>query len=276
MDRLNTERRRLHLLADPPAGPGDPSAWIGPDGQVRALMLEVNGPGAWTALGAAWRGVQETLELPAPAIAVSGGEGLQLWFSLAEALPLRLARAFLAGLRHHLLAEVRPERLQQWPPAQEDIAPGLPPQVPACRSADPGPGSNETDGERWSAFVAADLAPMFDDEPWLGLAPPPDGQAELLARLRSIPLADVRRCLALWEAEAATAQPPAAMAASAAQPRAPLETASVPNPVHNPAHNPSCASDPRLFLQEVMTDPQVPLALRIEAARALLSTSPNR
>ena len=273
MSRLHSECRRLYLLAQASsAATGVADAWVNADAQTRTLMLQMDGTGGWPALGGLWRAVQETLELPAPAIAVSGREGMQLWFSLAEPLALPLARAFLAGLRRRFLADVRSQRLQQWPPEQENIAPGPPPQVPARCSPSPDSGENQADGERWSAFVAADLAPMFDDEPWLELAPNPDGQAELLARLRSIPLADVRRCLALWESEAATAQPPAAMAASAAQPSAPVEWASP----HNPAHNPSSASDPRQFLQEVVTDPQVPLALRIEAARALLSPYPNR
>jgi hypothetical protein len=95
-------------------------------------------------------------------------------------------------------------------------------------------------GERWSAFVAPDLAPLFAETPWLDLPPGDDGQAQLLEALKPVPPA------ALAAAEAALA--PAAVAAPAA-----------PAP-----------GDPVAFLLRVMQDEAAPLALRVDAAKALL------
>ncbi len=81
---------------------------------------------------------------------------------------------------------------------------------------------------------------MFGDEPWVDLPPVPDGQADLLSRLTSINAADFR---AAAERLGAAPQPPAPQPAEA---------------------------DPRGFLTRVMNDESVPLALRIEAAKALL------
>jgi len=86
--------------------------------------------------------------------------------------------------------------------------------------------------------VAPDLAPVFAEEPWLDTPPGEEGQADLLARLQSI--------------KSAALPGPAAAAAAGATPA--------------PATN----SDPKRFLLEVMNDASVPLALRIEAAKALL------
>ena len=73
---------------------------------ARAAVLELARPADWSALGAVWRGVQGDLGLPAPAIAVTGSDGFQLWFALAEdslaaeALQLlqALCRAYLGDL----------------------------------------------------------------------------------------------------------------------------------------------------------------------------------
>ena len=108
-------------------------------------------------------------------------------------------------------------------------------------------------GDRWSAFVAPDLAPMFVDEPWLDLPPNPEGQADLLARLHSIPPAAFSRALQAVAIPSPVPAQPQAIAASTA---------------------PSAAiDDPRRFLVGVMNDASVDLALRIEAAKALLSVT---
>ena len=107
---------------------------------------------------------------------------------------------------------------------------------------------------RWSAFVAPDLAAVFDEEPGLDLPPNPAGQADLLSRLASTPLTDFQRALARLQPVAAAAT--AATAAGAAPaPAAPGLT-------------------PRDFLLAVMNDTAVDLALRVEAAKALLAPRP--
>lgn len=245
MNRLQSELRRLYAPSDQ-ADPGrDPDTLdlVGTDGQVRALVLALAQPAEWQALARVWHGVQAELELPAPAIAVAGDGGLQLRFSLAQALPAAQAAAWLASLRQRYLADIERHRINLLPAVEPDSG-------AAVRHAALVPAALPTGGG-WSAFVAADLAPMFVDEPWLDMPPNPEGQAELLARLDSITPRDLQRATQRLQP---AADPPAAPSASAAPPRAPAAK----------------VSDPRQFLLDVMHDPSVDLALRIEAAKALL------
>lgn len=163
MNRLQLELDRLFLSPD--------------DGQVRAMVLELARPASWDPLAQVWQGVQADLELPAPAIAISGSAGYQLWFSLAEPVPVAQAIAFLESLRRRYLGDVAPERISVMP-AADALMP------PVERS----PG-------RWSAFVAQDLTTLFGDEPWLDLAPGDDAQADLLSRLDSAKPGDWQRAL---------------------------------------------------------------------------------
>ena len=213
MNRLQNELRRLYLV--PEGTPG---------GQVRAAVLQVCGPGAWGRLAPAWQGVQADLELPAPAIA-AGGDGLQLWFSFADPIAAEQAQALLAALRSRYLAEVPPDRIRVH---LEDL-PALPPV--------------EIGPERWSAFVAPDLAALFSDDAWLDLAPGVDAQAELLSRVQPMQSRDFQRALERVAPAQQDAAPPS------------------PGTRH---------ADPKAFLLSVMNDGSVAMPLRIEAARALL------
>ncbi|MFG6414590.1 hypothetical protein ACG02S_11855 [Roseateles sp. DC23W] len=213
MNRLHSE---LHRLYPPPA----------PDG-VRGLLLELARPADWTALGAVWRGVQAELQLPAPGIAVSGTDGLQLWFSLQQPVTPARATDFLARLQARYLPGIAASRLRL-------LAGAALPALPA----------QDTATGNWSAFVAPDLAPVFADTPWLDIQPGADGQADLLARLACI-------------------KPSAFDAAMQALQPAPTPVAAAPGETAD--------LDPRGFLQRVLNDESAPLALRIEAAKALLS-----
>ena len=97
LSRLAREYQRLFLSSGTPLPGAD---------AVRALVLDVSGPAAWQALGAVWQGVQTDLDLPAPAVAVNGSDGLQLWFSLAVAMDAVQGRALLENLRRHYMADV--------------------------------------------------------------------------------------------------------------------------------------------------------------------------
>lgn len=245
MNRLQAEWQRLYLSA-PATGEApesEPPALALQEGRTRTLVLAVAAPGAWAGVLAVWQGVQADLQLPAPAIAVAGGEGYQLWFSLAEPVPVAQALAFVAGLRSRYLAELGPECIASFPTepaaARTARAPRLPPHPI-------GPG-------RWSAFVASDLGALFADEAWLDLPPSVDAQADLLSRVQVAPLADWRRAC---ERLAPTAPPPAPSLPAASDP-----------PVGN---SPGPQDDPRRFLLGIMNDPAVDLHLRIEAAKALL------
>ena len=89
MNRLQTELNRLYLggLVFAQADAQDLSL-ADARGRVRAMVLEVAQPTGWDALSEVWHGVQMELELPAPGIAVSGRDGLQLWFSIETAIQI--------------------------------------------------------------------------------------------------------------------------------------------------------------------------------------------
>jgi hypothetical protein len=232
MNRLQSELRRLYVPQAPAGGLSVDAApsLIDPQGRVRALVLELARPASWETLGKIWRGVQADLELPAPAIAVSGTDGLQLWFSLAEPVLVPQASVFLEQMRLRYLPDIAAKRV------------GLMPQVDALPP-------REAPSGNWSAFVAADLAPLFADTPWLDIEPGSDGQADLLSRLQSIkpPAFEVAMT------KLRPAAPPRAVAPALPQPRVI-----------------GAGSAPKRFLLQVMNDDTVALALRIEAAKALL------
>ncbi len=238
-------------------------------GQVRALVLELARPADWPLLSAVWNAVQTDLELPAPAIAVNGRDGYQLWFSLAQPVPAAQGLDWLDALRQRYLAEVKPQRVALLPVAPAsttDATAALP-----TRHADLVP-ALQPDSGVWSAFVAPDLAPMFADEPWLDLPPNLDGQAKLLARLVSMQAADVERTLGLLRSIPMPV-PPAAGTPGAPD-ATPASTYVALAPVDPIGIDPAVAAeplDPKVFLQGVMSDERVPLGLRIEAAKALLT-----
>jgi hypothetical protein len=218
------------------------------------MVLELARPASWDGLAKAWRGVQADLDLPAPAIAVSGVDGFQLWFSLAQPVTAGQAMGFLEALRARYLADVAPERIAMR--ACVDASGPASAQQPAPPPVERGPG-------RWSAFVSADLAALFADEPWLDIPPGPDAQADLLSHLASTRPEDFRRALerlgpAATPASVRTSPEPDAAAGRGIDPAQtrPVATAD--------------RQDPRAFLLGVMNDGAVELQLRIEAAKALL------
>ena len=243
MNRLQSELQRLYLL--PASGPAKAaeSRLTGVHGEMRAMVLELARPADWEALGQVWRGVQADLQLPAPAIAVSGTDGLQLWFSLQEAVSPSRAAAFLAQLQSRYLPGIAPARLRAMPSTTQP--PWQAALVPAQQAVT----------ENWSAFVAPDLAPVFADTPWLDIPPGIEGQADLLARLKPIKPAELDEAMQR------------------------LQLPEAPDALQTPVRQapPSSAHrgvkpdvDPRHFLQQVLNDETVALALRIEAAKALL------
>ena len=247
MNRLDTELDRLYLgglvFAQEDA---QTSSLVDARGRVRALVMEVVQPAGWDVLSRVWQGVQAELELPAPAIAVSGTDGLQLWFSLEASIDVARAHAFLDALRTRFLADVPAKRVRLMPDASQPARHAA--LVPALQAS----------GDTWSAYVAPDLAGVFSDAPWLDVEPGEEGQAALLRGLHAIKPPAFADALARLAADArpAPAREPATTAASAAS----IAASSAGDP----------ADDPRRFLLRVMNDETVPLALRIEAAKALL------
>jgi hypothetical protein len=235
MTRLDDEFQRLFA----------PSSQA--QGDVRALVLELTGPADWATLAAVWRGVQVDLELPAPAIAVNGRDALQLWFSLREPVSTTAGRAWLGALRARYLPDLAPRRVRLLcgvAPSSQPDAVGQAARVPAAQAMP----------DQWSAFIAQDLAPIFEDTPWLDIPPGDDGQAQLLAGLQ-------RLTPAQW------AQAEAALASAPAMP------AWAPDPPRSVAPEAGGPLGPRSFLLGVMNDAAQPMGLRIEAAKALLPYS---
>jgi len=245
MNRLDTELNRLYLGGLVFAqGDTQTSSLVDARGRVRSLVLEVVQPAGWDALSRAWQGVQAELDLPAPAIAVSGTDGLQLWFSLEASVEVARARAFLESVRTRFLADVPASRVRLLPDPAE---PGRhAPLVPELQAS----------GDTWSAFVSPDLAGVFSESPWLDVEPGEEGQASLLRGLHSIKPAAFEAALARLDARGQVA-----------------DTTVLPTPRSAAT---ASTEDPRRFLLRIMNDETVALALRIDAAKALLAAAPTR
>lgn len=255
MNRLLAELGRLYLVspsADGASG-AQPPTMVSESGTVRALVMELVQPPSWELLSRVWHGVQTEYGLPAPAIAVSGLDALQLWFSLAEPVAAARGHAFLEGLQRHFLADVDARRVRLKP------ARGSSPTSPGAH-ARLVPALQEQTGN-WSAFLAADLVPIFAETPWLDIAPSEEGQAGLLQGLAMIEPAAFDA--AFEQLDRATRPVPAPAGAVA-------DAGWVGPPDHAVAGPLNPEADPRQFLMRVMQDASVPLALRIEAAKALL------
>jgi len=219
------------------------------------MVMELARPADWEAVSGVWQGVQVELALPAPAIAGSGVDGLQLWFSLAEPVAVAQAHAFLEGLRQRFLADIKPNRVRLMPAAdatalRQDLHAAL---VPALQQ----------DSGNWSAFLAPDLVPIFAESPWLDIPPNEEGQASLL---RGIAVMTQPAFAAACATLGSTQHPrttPVALAAG------------VDEAITHDRPKPACAhgDDPKQFLLRVMHDDTVALALRIDAAKALLRHS---
>jgi hypothetical protein len=268
MPRIDREIARLYLPPEPmgPMGPldllvqpheaaeGQAAQWCltAPQGLTRALVLELARPADWSLLGEVWRGVQTDLALPAPAIAVSGVDAFQLWFSLAEPVEAALGARVLSALCSRYLPQVRADRLCMWPGSVE--ASSTAGMDTACIHAVP---QMRMEGQ-WSAFVAPDLAPVFEDTPWLDIPPNDEGQAELLSRQQSIPTRDFAQALQQLGLSASTGS-------------APRSGTVTPQPPINAAHTSSDArAQAQHFLMQAMHNEHLPMAQRIEAAKALL------
>lgn len=257
MNRLQTELHRLYHPHDAQSECQDPASeaisLIGADGRVRALVVELAQQAGWDRVAVLWQGVQNELDLPAPAIAVSGIDGYQVWFSLAEPVPIAQALDFLALLRLRYLGATASKHIRMNPQAN-DSAPW---QAQHARLV---PARQGKTG-RWSAFVAPGLAGMFADEPWLDLPPSPDAQASLLSRFESIQPAEFR------------------LAQDRLRPAGPLTARATASVTAVTTGDDRLAAkqeqareglDPKRFLIGVMNDPATELRLRIEAAKALL------
>lgn len=213
----------------------------GPAGAARCLVVEFRQATDWPQVASLCQGLHDDLELPLPAISVGAAGGYQLWFSLAEAIPLAQAQRFLAALRHRYLGEISESNLRLHPASE-------------ARSLELVPALDEATG-KWSAFIDPGLGEMFMVEGGLEMAPNMDRQADLLSRIKSLSSEDVQGFIDKPESDAGS---PADST---------VHHAAEANPSH---HAGTGYSDPQSFLLAVMNDPTATTRDRIEAAKALL------
>ena len=230
MSKLASELERLYLL------PGQNEPLIDASAASRLLCLALPAKD-WPAAETLLQALPDDLELPLPALSVDG-EGFRLWLSFAEAIDAATGARFVAALHQRYLPELPAERLQVL--AGQLVLP---------------PSPLDDDGERWAAFIDPGMGSLFVDEPSLDFSPNPEKQAELLAGFTSIPARAFAQALARLEAASAETAGETPTAA-----------------VHLPetAKTIGAYPDPKSFLLAVMNEPTVPLAQRIEAAKALL------
>ena len=229
---------------------------VSKEGRVRTLTVDFERSADWERVAELYQGMHEHLDLPAPAIAVSGKAGFTLWLSLAEPVPVTQAQTFLSALQRKYLADIPSTHLNFLPVT--DKSTGVEKfqrlLVPAC---------HETTG-KWSAFIDAGLGSLFIEAPGLEMAPNTDRQADILSRLESIKPENFKRALDILLSEASTEARPAdpvinAQVAAAGSDRVPpklsLDTT---------------FSDPKSFLLAVMNDSSATAGQRLRAAKALL------
>jgi len=273
MKRLHTEWRRLFAVD---AGTDGSLAPLldARGGRTRALVVEWGRPADWLMLRPLWEAVQAELGWPAPLIALNGCDAFQLWISLAEPVAAQEAHEVATALAARWLPRASgpamATRLAVWPRPS--------PQADGTwQHAAPVPARQTGPQPRWSAFVAPDLAAVFGDEPTLDIDPGDEAQADLVAHGGCVSAAAwARACQALRQDGAQPTPTPAAApgrtpslagdAVDRGAPEAPQTTPDLGGP-----HD-----DPAAFLRAVMNHAAVPLALRVEAARALLSDPQRR
>lgn len=276
MNKLIAELQRLYFLPDQQwrnqrsndAGhtpyPEEAAATldlVSTNDRVRTMVVGIERPSDWERMSTLFQAIQEDLELPAPAIAISGSAGFQLWLSLAEPVPLIQAHAFLMAIRLKFLTDIRQDYLKFHPTVgtSSSVAPQRLDLIPALC----------TTTERWSAFIDPSLGSMFAEESGLEMAPSWDGQAALLSGLKSIKVFEFERALNILHipSETSTSLPlPAAN-----EPGELLnQSGQKPKRTRSKLTINSTYSDPRSFLLAVMNDPSATAGQRIKAAKALL------
>jgi hypothetical protein len=203
MHELISQLLRLYLPAGAAAPDGleqhlDGSATrafdLAAGGAVRAIVIPFDrqardsGTDQWERLCVVANALQADLNLPAPAVSVSGGTGFRLWLSFASPVPAALAQEFL-----DLLAATYCPGASM--PAQGVLAPV---ELPPCR--------NQSTG-KWAAFIHPGMGASFADEPALDMPPPLAAQAAFLQGLQSIDGEQFRHALDVLQA--ARAEPAA-------------------------------------------------------------------
>jgi hypothetical protein len=238
---------------------------VSADGMARAMVVDFGRASDWGPVETLYQAVQNDLNLPPPAVSVSGSKGYGLWFSLAEAVPVAQAQAFLDALRRNYLADLPDASLVLRPDAGQSAA--------AAQAVIKLPPSLHPASGKWSAFIDPTLGGMFFDEPWLEMAPNSARQADLLAALESIKAEDFQKALILLQSAFESVNPAGLAGAQRPENAAGQAAGEFVSGTRSPRSrlNVSKAySDPESFLLAVMNDPSASARLRIAAAKALL------
>lgn len=167
MQKLNTELKRLYLATPEAAAAG----------LTRVISLafrrlpEDAEDGHWERLCVMANALQTDLQLPAPAVSISGDGAYGLWLSLAQPVPLAQAREFAGLLWNAYCPALKPAANGSASAPASALA--LPPRL------DPASG-------KWAAFINPGLGASFAGDEGLEMQPPEAGQLALLERLESI------------------------------------------------------------------------------------------
>jgi hypothetical protein len=153
------------------------------DGNVRAMhmpfrKLRGSDEGHWMLLCDVANALQAELDLPAPAVSVSGSDGYGLWLSLATPVAPALAQEFIALLKLAYCADVK----FAFEPATTLVV------LPPCL---------DLETRKWSAFIHPGMGASFADDSGLEMAPPLTGQVGFLEGLHSIDDDQFAQALAL-------------------------------------------------------------------------------
>lgn len=233
---------------------------VSPEGMARVMALCFKRAGDWDLVANLYQAVQNDLNLPAPAVSVSGRAGYRIWFSLIELVAVTEAWSFLEALRVKYLLDIPSPCLELHPDAGRSSVT----LVPALHHAT----------GKWSAFIDPSMGSMFVVEPGLEMAPNLERQASMLAALESTKAGAFQRALGILRAEAELADKPAPileggpaglLVETTDQPA--LATERTRSGLLNVGNN---SSDPTSFLLAVMNDPSASMRQRIRAAKALL------
>lgn len=234
---------------------------VGADSKVRALVINFKRATDWEQVAKLYQAVTNELDLPAPAVSVSGDKGYGLWFSLAEPVAVAQARDFFNALHRKYLADTPVANLEFHPDADIPAA-----SAPTVTKLVP---SLQTASGKWSAYIDPSLGAMFIDEQWLEMAPNMDKQASILAGLKCIEAGDFQRVLSQLQTDAET-DAKAGLSPTEQTPCLHSEAANPPRPPRSRLSSGKHYDDPESFLLAVMNDPLASPRQRIRAAKALL------
>ena len=245
---------------------------VGKNGMTRTMVVDFDNSRDWKQAATLYQAVQCDLYFPAPAVSVSGDSGYQLWFSLAEPIPLAQAQTFLKALHVRYLADIPEGNLSLRPEADISTEAAMTVVLPPSQHVATG---------KWSAFIDSSMGDMFIEEPWLEMAPNMARQADMLAGLESITPIDFHKALHILQSQVNSGtgdakKDPTAPVTALVEPPAQLkgEAAVQPNQAKSPPrsklHVGNEYNDPFSFLHAVMNDSSASGRSRIAAAKALL------